>query len=223
MLHVAILKPNYIRDILAGAKTIESRLTRTMQPPHGKVAAGERLFLKASGGPYLAMAVAARVETWLDATPADLGQIERKYRRQIGGDDAYWLAKRDSRFVTLIWLDQVEPIDVGPAYKVAYMKAWYLLDEARSPVRDYVLTDGAIRNRYACIPAVSEKRRDRPITLLLPDGQAVQTQLVKGRQVRWRGWGALYEQANAKPGDRVRFVAVGPGRYRVSIAPCPRD
>ena len=52
MIHVAILKPNYIRDILAGDKTIESRFTKTNQPPHGRVAVGERLFLKASGGPF---------------------------------------------------------------------------------------------------------------------------------------------------------------------------
>jgi len=89
-------------------------------------------------------------------------------------------------------------------------------------VRDFVLTDGAIRNRYACLPAVSGKLRDKPVTLLLPDGEAVQTQLVKGRQVRWRGWGALYTQSNARPGDRVRFVAAGPRRYRVSIAPSLR-
>lgn len=44
MLHVAILKPNYIRDILAGTKTVESRLTKTNQPPHGRVETGERLF-----------------------------------------------------------------------------------------------------------------------------------------------------------------------------------
>lgn len=222
MIHIAILKPGYIKAILAGTKTIESRLTRTMQAPHGKVVAGERLFLKASGGPYLAMAIASRVESWLDATPRDINEIERKYRKQIGGDDDYWLAKRDSRFVTLIGLEQVEPIDVGPAYKVAYMKAWYVLDEVLSPVHDFVLTGGAIRNRYACIPAVSEKRRDQPITLLMPDGEAVPTQLVKGRQVRWRGWGGLFEQAKAKPGDRVRFVEAGPRRYRVSIVPSPR-
>jgi len=51
MIHVAILKPGYIQAILAGTKTIESRLTKTAQPPYGKVVTGERLYLKASGGP----------------------------------------------------------------------------------------------------------------------------------------------------------------------------
>lgn len=217
MLHIAILKPSYIGEILAGTKTIESRLTRTMQAPHGKVAVGERVFLKASGGPFLAMAVAGRVETWLDASQADIKQIEKKYRRHIGGDDAYWQAKRESRFATLLWLDDVEPIDVGPAYKVAYMKAWYVLDESLSPLREFVLTEGAIRNRYACLPDASAALKDRPFTLVLPDGETVETALVKGRQVHWRGWGPLYNQVDAKPGDRVRFVAVGPRRYRVTI------
>ncbi|MEM1355835.1 MAG: ASCH domain-containing protein [Planctomycetota bacterium] len=219
MLHVAILKPPYIRDILAGVKTIESRLTRTMQVPHGQVTVGERVFLKASGGPFMAMAVASRVEAWRDATPRVIGQIEARHREQIGGDDAYWQAKRQSRYATLIWLDQVEPIEVGPAYKIAYMKAWYVLDESLSPVWDFALTDGAIRNRYAYFPLASLQAANLPITLVLPDGHSVETRLVKGRQVRWRGWGHLYEQAKTKPGDRVRFVAIGGRRYRVSILP----
>lgn len=217
MIHLAILKPGYIRDILAGTKTVESRLTKTMQPPHGKVAAGERLFLKASGGPFMATAVADRVETFADLSPADVRRLRKDLGKFIGGDDAYWQAKRESRFATLIWLDRIEPIDVGPAYKVAYMKAWYVLDEAVSPLREWALTDGAIRNRYASLPDASEKLKGAALTLELPDGQTVVTQLVKGRQLQWRGWGGVYDSADAQPGDAVRFVAVGPRRYRVSV------
>lgn len=217
MIHLAILKPNYIRDILAGTKTVESRLTRTMQPPHGKVTPGERLFLKASGGPFMATAVAGRIETFADLNPANIKRLRKDFGKLIGGDDAYWDAKCQSRFATLIWLDRVEPIDVGPAYKVAYMKAWYVLNEAVSPLREWVLTDGAIRNRYASLPGASVKLKDTPITLELPDGQTVVTKLVKGRQLQWRGWGPVYDAAGAEPGDAVRFVAVGPRRYRVSV------
>ena len=217
MIHLAILKPGYIRDILAGTKTVESRLTKTMQPPHGKVTAGERLFLKASGGPFMATAVAGRVETFADLTPAEVKRLRKDFGKLIGGDDAYWEMKRNSKYATLIWLDRVEPIDVGPAYKVAYMKAWYVLNEAVSPLRQWTLTDGAIRNRYASLPGASEKLKDAAITLELPDGQTVVTKLVKGRQLQWRGWGPMYDAAGAEPGDAVRFVATGPRRYRVSV------
>lgn len=222
MIHVAILKPNYIRDILAGTKTVESRLTKTNQPPHGRVGSGERLFLKASGGPFMATAVAGEVLSFEGLTPAGVKQIRKQHGRAIGGDDAYWDWKRDSVFATLVGLDEVEPIDVGPKYKVAYMKAWYVLDDSLSPLRDFVLTDGAIRNRYASLPTAS--RRGKPplhdgqsITLDLPDGSCVETDLANGRMLRWRGWGAVYDTAEAQPGDRLRFVAIGPRRYRVSV------
>ena len=135
MIHVAILKPAYIHEVLAGRKTIESRLTKTMQPPHGKVAAGERLYLKASGGPFMATAVAGRVRSYTDLKPVEVKQIREDYGDRIGGDDAYWQMKSDSRFATLIELTEVEPVDIGPPYKVAYMKAWYVLDEDRDPRR----------------------------------------------------------------------------------------
>lgn len=218
MIHVAILKPNYIRDILAGTKTVESRLTKTNQPPHGRVQPGERLFLKASGGPFLATAIANRVMSWDHLDPAGVAKIEKKHRPAIGGDDAYWQAKSDSRFATLIRLAEVEPFDIGPSYKVAYMKAWYVLDDALSPLRETVLTAGAIRNRYAALPGRrGEPAPAIPVTLELPEGEPVVTDVVRGRTLRWRGWGPLYNSAGAQPGDRLRFVTVGTNRYRVSL------
>lgn len=220
MIHVAILKPGYIHAILEGRKTIESRLTKTAQPPFGKVESGERLFLKASGGPFMATAVAGEVLTYEDLSLRDINKMRRKYDKQIGGDDAYWEMKRDSRFATLVKLKEIEPIPVGPKYKVAYMKAWYVLDEALSPVRDWTITPGAIRNRYACLPTAEKSKMQpgKPITLELPDGEVIQTELARSRMLRWRGWGPVYEAASAKPGDALRFVALGPGRYTVCVA-----
>ena len=134
MIHVAILKPGYIDAILDGRKTIESRLTKTMQPPHGKIMEGERLFLKASGGPFMATAIAGGVLSFTDLDPVAVQQLREQYDEPICGDDAYWDTKRDSKYATLIELTKVEPIAVGPPYKVAYMKAWYVLDEDRDPL-----------------------------------------------------------------------------------------
>lgn len=135
MIHIAILKPGYIEAILAGTKTIESRLTKTAQPPYGKLKAGERLYLKASGGPFMATAVAGKVSSFEASGPSMVDAVYKKFGKQIGGDQAYWQAKRDSRFITLIELTDVEPIEIGPPYKPAYMKAWYVLDEDRDPLK----------------------------------------------------------------------------------------
>lgn len=219
MIHVAVLKPGYLRDILAGRKTVESRLTKTAQPPHGRVQPGERLFLKASAGPFMATAVAGEVLSFNDMRPVDVDRLRKRYGKPIAGDDAYWRSKRDSPFATLIELQEVEPIAVGPAYKVAYMKAWYVLDEALSPLCDWTITAGALRNRYACLPLplVSKIRPGSRVVLTLPDGEAIETDLARGRMLRWRGWGQVYEQAGAKAGDVLRFVELGPGRYAVRV------
>jgi hypothetical protein len=219
MIHVAILKPGYIHDVLAGRKTVESRLTKTAQPPFGKVATGERLFLKASGGSYMATALAGAVSSFRDMRPSDVETLRKRHNRQIGGDDAYWQAKHDSRFATLIELSDVEPIAVGPAYKVAYMRAWYVLDDSLSPVRDWTITAGALRNRYACLPLPREsvRKAGSRVVLELPNREVIETELVRGRMLRWRGWAGLYESGDARPGDTLRFIASGPGRYQVRV------
>ena len=56
------------------------------------------------------------------------------------------------RYVTLVRLAQVEPIEVGPRFKPQSMRAWYVLDDAASPLLDVTLTDGALRNAYLVLP-----------------------------------------------------------------------
>lgn len=220
MIHVAILKPGYIHAILAGSKSIESRLTKTMQPPYGRVETGERLFLKASGGPFMATAIAGEVRCFEGLTQGKVDKLRKKFASTVGGADDYWRSKRESRYATFVPLKEIEPIAVGPKYKVAYMKAWYVLDEALSPVRDWTITPGAVRNRYACLPTTEKSKMQlgKPITLEFPDGQVIKTELARSRMLRWRGWGPVYEAANAKPGDVLRFVAIGAGRYAVRVA-----
>lgn len=135
MIHIAILKPSYIQAILSGAKTIESRLTKTAQPPYDKVKTGERLYLKASGGPFMATAIAGEVSSFEADSPCMVDRLYEQYGEQIRGDADYWQAKRDCRYITLIELTEVKPIEIGPPYKPAHMKAWYVLNEDRDPLK----------------------------------------------------------------------------------------
>lgn len=216
-IHVAILKRPYIRLILEGRKTVESRLTRTAQPPHRTIESGERIFLKASGGPFMATAVAGRVEQHEKLEPYDILRLRLRHNHAVCGDDSYWQLKQNSRFAVFVHLTQVEPIEVGPKYPKS-MRAWHVLDESLSPLLDISLTDGAIRNRYLSLPGASERMRRRPVTLWLPDGRKIATGFVEGKSMlRWRGWGPYFQQHRMTPGDTVRFVALSPGRYRVSF------
>lgn len=224
-IHVAILKRPYLQMILRGEKTVESRLTRTRQPPYRAIEPGERLFLKVSAGPFVATAVAGEVEFHEDLTPAKVDALRARYQPTVRGDDAYWHVKRDSRYATFIHLTGVEPLDVGPKYPPVNMKAWHLLDERLSPLREVEVTAGAIRNRYAAFP-FAPRRRDAPespssvrtgdVRLDVGD-ETITTHLARGRMLRWRGWGGVYAQHGVQPGDVMRYVCVGPRRYRVSF------
>jgi len=216
-IHVAILKKPYISLILSGQKTVESRLTKTAVPPLNVIKPGERIFIKASGGPFMATAVAGLIEQYKDLKPSDIHRLSRQYKKAVCGSDEYAELKKHSRFAVYIHLDQVEPLEIGPVYTKS-MRAWHVLDESLSPLMDFPVTAGAIRNRYVSLAGVSDNVRSRPVNLLLPDGQEVETAFSQGKPIlKWRGWGAYYDKNSMHPGDIVRFVAAGPVRYRVSF------
>lgn len=219
-IHVAILKPIYIRAILDGRKTIESRLTIQERPPYGVMQPGERLFIKASGGPFKATAIAGKVTQFNNLTPKRVESLRRRYQKRVGGDNAYWQSKRSSRFAVFVTLHDVSTLDVGPVYPKVNMKAWHVLDDSASPMFEITLTQGAIHNRYVSLGRDSRiVEAVAPMTLIMPDGKTVLTKVARGAMLRWRGWGAYYKRHGMLPGDRVRFVATGPRTYRVTFHP----
>lgn len=121
--HTAILKRPYLNLILSGAKSIECRLTRIPCPPFGRVAPGEIVRLKESGGPVRGEAVVARVKFFENLTAAKIGRMEKKYNKQIMGTPDYWESRGDCRYCSLIWLKDVRPIE---PYRIKHrgMQAW---------------------------------------------------------------------------------------------------
>jgi hypothetical protein len=88
--HVAILrkaniskKDNLLRDILTGAKTIESRWYVHKIDPWNKVSAGDTVYLKESGCPVTAAAHVAQVVQYPHLTKALISEIIKTYGKQI--------------------------------------------------------------------------------------------------------------------------------------------
>ena len=220
-IHICILKRNYVEAVLAGTKTTEARLTRTAMPPFGRIAVGERLFLKASGGPFMATALARSVHAEPDVTPERFDQLRRRFQPSVGGLDVFWDQRRaTTRFATFVGLSDVTPLSTGPAYRVANMKAWYVLPESASPLQDVVLNDAALSNNYVTLNHASEALQKSRVTLRLPEGREVVTDLI-GRRFRWRGWGSYFRDAGVTSGCRVRFVLEATLTYRVIFLPPP--
>ena len=224
--HVAILQRPYLRLVLDGRKTVESRLSKSAVSPYGQVRRGDRIYLKASGGPFMAAARAGWVESHQDLTPRQVDRLRQRLNALVCGDAAYWKMKREARYATFIELRDVRPIDEGPPFKPSRYRAWFVLPEdadaalhAQGDHRaiELPLTAGAVRNRYVSVNGQADFFPHGEFTLELPDGETVRTSLYRGQRIRWRGWGVYFAAHRLDAGDAVRFVASGRGRYRVLL------
>lgn len=124
--HLAILKKQYLDAILAGRKTIESRLYQTKQKWLSQVNTGDKIFLKASSGPVMATAIVDKVKYYENLTAGQIAEMQKQYNRQILGDEQHWLEKAHSRYGVLVWLKDVQPIPYRFIKKFDW-RAWVVL------------------------------------------------------------------------------------------------
>lgn len=128
--HVGVLMGGYVDEILAGVKTIETRLSTTRRSPFGAVAPGERVYFKERGGGIRATAIIERVRCFDRLTPAMVRALRDEYGEAIRGTSEYWKRKVDAKYATLMWLREVEPVRFGPRVPVFYGSAWVTIPAA---------------------------------------------------------------------------------------------
>jgi len=246
MIHVAVLLKPYLDLILAGEKTIECRLTQQALAPFEQIEPGERIYFKQSSGPYRATATADEVLFERDLTPPRVREIQRDYNEFIRGEEAFWRLKRSARFATLIWLRDVQPVEVGPEIPPLQGRAWAALAEdpawRRSEHRDgsasftITVTEGNLRNSTLYVTEVMDRfpkwsiggatrsHAAKPMILMLHDGPTIETDIVGPRKLirsrRWRGW---FKRHGLQPGDRVVFTPVDEATYFVGLVRAAAD
>ncbi len=123
--HLAILRKPYLDLIVMGLKRLEFRLTRVCQPPFGRAAPGETVYLKQSSGPYRARAV-IEATLFVQLGPHwPLDRLREQFQPQIQASDQFWEEKAGARYASLIWLTDVEAIgrDEVPADILGLSKA----------------------------------------------------------------------------------------------------
>ncbi|MGE3107484.1 MAG: ASCH domain-containing protein [Phycisphaerales bacterium] len=130
-IHVGVIYREYVEAMLAGSKTIESRLAKVRCAPFGMVRAGDRLYIKERGGPVRATAVIERVEYFEDMTPRIVRSLQRRFNDRILGPEEYWRARAKARFGTLLWVKDLEPVRFGPVIPTFYGSAWMSLPASR--------------------------------------------------------------------------------------------
>ena len=125
--HLAVLKPAYLRLIVEGVKTIECRLTRTAKPPFKSIAKGERIYLKESSGPVLAVGQAAKVVYRRINGPKDLARIRREYGQEIMAQEEFWKARQECCYCTLVFLEKVQTLAEPFRIDKRDMRGWVVL------------------------------------------------------------------------------------------------
>jgi len=213
MIHIAVLLPQYLDLILSGEKTVECRLTKQARDPFENVETGERIYFKASAGPYAATAIAEHVLCEQGLTPRRVSEIKRDYNHLIRGEDQFWRWKRDSRYCTLVWLKEVQATTAGPRVRPLQGVAWLCLDEepawrrvdSEADVKPLFssngafsieVTDGNLKNNTLYVTKVLEhfpswsiggrSKREaakQVLTLILHEGPTVQTDIVGTRKL----------------------------------------
>lgn len=109
-IHVAIFSEPYLSYVLDGHKTIESRFSKNRCAPFGGISSGDIILIKEVAGPICGLALAKQV--WFYNLQLDsLDAIRDKFADRICGDAAFWEARRESTYVTLIALDEIAAIE----------------------------------------------------------------------------------------------------------------
>lgn len=130
MIHVAVVHARYLRAILAGVKTVESRLSAVRCEPFRAVAPGERIYFKARGGPVAATALVRGAEFFEELRPRDIADLRLRFARPVAADESYWRDKRRARFATFITLGRAERVSFGPEFPPFHGRAWLRLPDS---------------------------------------------------------------------------------------------
>lgn len=106
-LHLAILTEPYLRWVLCGRKTIESRFSVNRVPPYGVVNPGDFLILKRAAGPIIGLCEAADVE-FFELDRSTRSRIRARYGSALCAEDPeFWKARERASYATLIHLGEV--------------------------------------------------------------------------------------------------------------------
>lgn len=105
-LHLAVLVEPYLGFILRGAKTVESRFSVRPGPPYQRVARGDIVLLKASGGPIVGAFTASAVWSYrLD--PSSWDEVRREFAVAMCAQDGFWEDRSAAEYATLLRVSEV--------------------------------------------------------------------------------------------------------------------
>ncbi len=126
--HLAVFVEPYLRYVLNGVKTLESRFSKNRCPPYGRVKAGDFMLLKRSGGPVVGSCRVTHVWFFeLDAARRE--EVRARFAEGLCvRDEGFWEARRAAAFASIMEIADVRTFDPFPCKKQD-RRGWVILDE----------------------------------------------------------------------------------------------
>ena len=108
-IHLAVVNKPFTSLILNGQKKIESRFSINKIAPFLKVAIGDVIVLKESGGLVIGMFEAGKVSYLSNMNEKSMSEIEHKYGTLIctNYDQDFWVKREKAKYVSLIEVKKV--------------------------------------------------------------------------------------------------------------------
>ncbi len=127
--HLAIFKGEAGEKILLGKKTIESRFSKTKNPPFGVVSSGDLVYIKPSGKDIIGQFRVKKVIFFDNLDSADFIDLEERYGKELAVEEEYWSKAKSSRFGTLIFIGDSARFITSPIkLPKKDLRGWVVLD-----------------------------------------------------------------------------------------------
>lgn len=112
--HLAVFVEPYLDFVLSGKKTVESRFSMVRFPPYGRVARGDLVLLKESGGPVVGVCEIGAA--WFYKLDQDSWKtIRHEFSRALCAEDpSFWRNRKSAEFATLMYVaraKRIPPVD----------------------------------------------------------------------------------------------------------------
>ncbi len=121
-LHLGIFTEPYLTYILEGKKRVESRFSKKKIAPYEKIKKEDIVLVKKSGGNILAYFTIKEV-LFFDLQNISIEKIKARYNKELCVNDTFWENKKESKYATLIVIDQIIKLKPFPINKKG-MQTW---------------------------------------------------------------------------------------------------
>ena len=110
-IHLAVLLEPYLKFIIEGRKTVESRFSKHRIPPYGAVESGDVVLLKRSAAKSVSGICIVRKVWVYQLDPDNLQIIKNDFAAALRADgSSFWEERKSARFATLMRIAEVYPL-----------------------------------------------------------------------------------------------------------------